>query len=127
MGTKKELKEIKEAIKNLEERINEDLQKKARRLTFLEENLQFIHLNVDKVSTEINTAGEEFLRIEYKTDPIDIMFDENGEPLFNKEFYAINILDLLGKDEMAKLSKHLKKFKKKFWKCLQKNKNSLLS
>ncbi len=114
MGTKKELKEIKEAINNLEEKINADLQKKVQRLNFLEENLQHVILNVDKISTEINNAGEEFLRIEYKTDPIDIMFDENGDPMFNQIFYSINILDLLDKGDMSKLDKALKKFKKKF-------------
>lgn len=64
-----------------------------------------------RVFQDANT-GEDFVRIDYEVEPVNIHLDENGDIIKNERFIAMNLLNLVSIDDMEKIQKALDSLKK---------------
>ena len=110
MGTKKELRQIKELLQKY---IDNNVLKKAELYEKNKENIEKVKLHlkgVHKFFDEEN--GSWGAKVEYNIPPVIIYFDENKEIVQNDVFRAINLLNLLSIEDTLKLVNELEGVKK---------------
>lgn len=112
MGLRKEIIKLQDQMQQLNDFVKGDAEKKEIELKELKKNISNISLKVKKISSNLLENGEEYIRIEYEAPSVTLMKDEKGEIMFNPTFYAINILDLIDKEDFKKISKALEKLQK---------------
>jgi hypothetical protein len=107
MGTRKELLELKNQIKNLQDFLCKDVETKMNELKDLKANISNISLRVKKISPILLENGEECIKIEYEAPSVILRFDSIGDPIYDPLFYSINMLDLIPGEDFKKISQHL--------------------
>lgn len=110
MGLRKEIKEIKEDVKNIKENLTSDIIQKAKKYDELKELLEEIYFDIELIES-FDYNGETQYEIIYKNPKVMLNFDEYGEPIKNNFFYSINMLNLLTKEANDTLYEVLRKEK----------------
>lgn len=103
MGFIKDIKEIKEAVNEM----REDTFTKAKKYDEVREYLKHIVLDVKNISLFLNEDGSTGVKIDYTIPPIKLFFDGDNKVLKNERFVAINMLDLISKEDMYKITEKL--------------------
>jgi hypothetical protein len=104
MGLRKDIKEIKDSIKQINSNLDKTIIEKAKKFDELSENLKKVELKIKSAKMHISDSGEEQLKIEYEINPIYLQFDQDNNIVCNPEFYAINMLNLISPQDMQKMS-----------------------
>lgn len=82
------------------------LRMKEQELNKTRELLSHIQLKIKDVKLyEDDNTGKEYARITYTIDPLRIDFDDDGNPLKNEVFRAINMLDLTSLKDIERVQK----------------------
>ena len=104
IGLRKDIKEIKDSIKQINSNLDKTIIEKAKKFDELSENLKKVELKIKSAKMHISDSGEEQLKIEYEINPIYLQFDPDNNIVYNPEFYAINMLNLISPQDMQKMS-----------------------
>lgn len=70
--------------------------------------LKNVKINVKKFSSELKDNAMMSLKIEYEIPPIELIFDSENTLLVNERFRAMNLLNLISFEDMAKIQEQLK-------------------
>ena len=103
MAIKKDLKEIKEQNTEILAFLHSNFLTKAREYDEVMKYLSHIHLKCN-IQTCLDVAGNTYLKLEYKMDPVEIHFDEDKNIMDNSTFKAINQLNLISFTDMKNIS-----------------------
>ena len=100
----KDVKEIKKQLNDLKSTLTSNIEAKAQKADEYDDYLSKIKLKVKNVNEFYEEDGSVSLRINYEAPQIMLRFTEEGEPVFNELFKAINMLNLVDLDDMKKIS-----------------------
>lgn len=109
MGFLKDIKEIKKTLNNL----TRSTYSKAQKYDDLSSRLEKIKIKVDKVGTVYDAQGNKQVKVNYSVGPLYVTIDEDGNLKADEMFVAINYLDLISFEDMAKIQKEIAKNSKK--------------
>lgn len=106
-----DLKELTNIVKNEEyktfKRDSESLKKTRELLDLIKIKVKDVRIVLDQEKLE------NCVEIRYEIPKISIFFDENGDPIKNEMFYAINALNLISLEDMGRIKKEFDTIKNK--------------
>lgn len=108
MGFIRDIKDIKLMVANS---TKENLSK-SRKYDELKKLTSNVSLSVKNIVKGVDTNGNDFIKITYNTPDVILYFDDNGNIMYNPQFYAINMLNLISNDDMQKLADYIADVKK---------------
>lgn len=103
MSIEKELRDIRSEIRDIKSLIGGTLESKAKKFDELEWYLSQIEINVKNIVPVPSEDGKVDLKIIYDISPVIVKFDDNGQPINNEVFKAINMLNLVDSESMDKI------------------------
>jgi hypothetical protein len=111
MGLKKDIKEIRASLDDLNKSLSKQIIDKANRMDETEKYLENVKIQLKSVKMTVTGTGEEQLKIEYEVEPVYLQFDPDNNIIYNPTFYSMNMLNLLSPADMAKVSSAIEKAK----------------
>ena len=111
MGLRKDIKQIKSSVETVEKLLDKSIVEKAKKFDEMTENLSKVELKIKSAKMTVTDSGEEQLKVEYEIDPVYLQFDPDNNIVYNPEFYAINMLNLISPQDMQKISSAIEKAK----------------
>ena len=113
MGIRKDIKTLKKDFEEVKSSLDKSVIAKAKKMDDMTENLSKVQFKVQSIKNFVTETGEEQLKIEYEVPTVYLQFDADNNIVFNPQFYAINMLDLISASDMAKIGKAIEKAKVK--------------
>lgn len=106
-----DLSELTRIVKNRE---YQELKRQSEEFNTVKNLLEQVKINVKEVKTVLDQdTMEDVVTVKYELPIVTVRFDENGDPLKNELFYALNTLNLISYEDMEKIQKALDKTKLK--------------
>lgn len=106
-----DLSELTRIVKNRE---YQELKRQSEDFSTVKNLLEQVKINVKEVKTVLDQdTMEDVVTVKYELPIVTVRFDENGDPLKNELFYALNALNLISYEDMEKIQKVLDKTKLK--------------
>lgn len=112
MAIKKDLKEIKEQNAETLKILKSNFLAKAEEYDKVMKYLSHIKLKCS-IQNCLDIAGNTYLKLEYKMEPIEIHFDDSNNVIENTTFKAINYLNLISFNDMKNISHKIDVIKKR--------------
>lgn len=103
------LKDLDKRLALIERKINGEAQKKAERFDMLRFLSRDLHMEVESVKPVLKSNGEIELEVSYKLPKMRIAVID-GEVQLDPRIIAINALDFISYEDMAKISKAIEKY-----------------
>lgn len=103
MGLRKDVKQIKKIVEEMNNASSKIVNEKARKYDELMSYLKNINFNIDKIIPAVDDFGKTKYAITYKSPTIIQEFDQIGNPIKNDFIFSINMLNLLSADDWSKL------------------------
>lgn len=116
MSVKKELLEIKNNLEKLNHILLSDVEKKATKCDELEKYLLVTKLKIKNILEIVTDEGKPALKIVYECPQVILQFDDEGNPLENEMFKAINGLNLIDYSDFNVLATSIYNMKIKHFK-----------
>lgn len=103
MSLRKDVSEIKDNLKKLNSFLVSDTEKKAKKYDKMKEYLSYYKIKIKHIVETEGPTGKPAIKIVYENPQIILEFDEEGNPIENEVFKAINGLDLVNTDDSLTL------------------------
>ena len=112
---KKDLKDFSEKVERLNSLIDPQVIAKAKMYDYYKDSLEYaMHcLKVASIVEGIDDYGRPNIVINLKLNPVFLNFDEKNELIVNKQFRALNRLDLVSPEDCVKVQSKIDAIKKK--------------
>lgn len=111
MSFLKDIKQIKENVNAVTEKFDEltaETIRKAKKYDELKDYLSKVKFSVDKITLVLDKKDFVYgVKVEYNIPPITLFVDSDGGQVTNERFKAINMLDLISFDDMAKIKQKI--------------------
>ncbi|MBR3208854.1 MAG: hypothetical protein IKF82_01155 [Bacilli bacterium] len=95
MSVKKEIQELKNNVENLYNLLLSDVEEKASKCDEMKKYLSQFKIKVKHIVQTTTNSGKPALKIIYECPQVLLEFDDEGNPLENTVFKAINGLNLV--------------------------------
>lgn len=103
MAVKKDIKEIKLSLKNLEATFNKNIKEKAEKYDELYNDIKKIKFDNISLIQGFDNYGNPTIKVNYNFSPIILRFDDNYQLIEDNVFKAINKLNMISLNDMEKL------------------------
>jgi len=109
----KKNRQMQKNVEEIKDFLMHDCTKNKTELKEIKNNLSKIHVKVKNIVEVVDCNGEKALKIIYDFPQVLLSFDENGSPISNDLFKAINALDLIDMSDKLRLVEAINKNNKK--------------